>query len=92
MNATARKPQTCSRVNQGRWCQETYETASRDAGRRAKELRAAGYEARVSSLGMQVTPLGLLKLTIVSIGPGRHEDTCDLPTENTEMVGWPDRG
>jgi len=89
MNATARKPQTTGRVNQGRWCQETYETSTRDAGRRAKELRAKGYTVSVSPLGMQVTPLGLIKLTMVDIRPGSNPDTCDLPTEETELVGWP---
>ena len=91
MNTTTtqtRKPQCCGRVNQGRWCQETYETASRDAGRRAKELRNLGYEVSVAPLGMQVTPLGLLKLTIVSIRGGANEDTCSLP-HTVEMVDWP---
>jgi len=91
MNATAkqtRKPQTCIRVNQGRWCQESYETASRDAGRRAKELRNLGYAVSVSAMGPQVTGLGVIKLTLVDIRPGANEDTCSLP-HTTEMVEWP---
>ena len=35
-------------VNQGLWCQEHYETTSRDAGRRARQLRKAGYRVSVS--------------------------------------------
>ena len=66
-------------VNQGRWCQEHYETASRDAGRRAKVLRACGYEVIVSSLGIQVTPVGYVKMTMVTIRPGANADTCGLP-------------
>lgn len=73
----------CGQVNSGSWCQETYETASRDAGRRARQLRAAGYHVTVASLGMQVTPLGLIRMTLVDIRPGSHEDTFYLPQE-----GW----
>lgn len=69
-----------SQVNNGNWCQESYETASRDAGRRAKELRALGYKVTVCSLGMQVTRWGLVKLTMVDIRPGTKQDTQYLPT------------
>lgn len=66
-------------VNHGRWCQEWYETASRDAGRRAKVLREAGYCVTVEAMGSQVTPVGYVKMTLVDIRPGRHEDTGELP-------------
>ncbi len=70
------------------WTQETYETASRDAAKRAKVLRAAGYAVNVSGLGSQVTPLGMLKLTLVDIRPGHLcLDTADLPP--VERVEWP---
>lgn len=74
-------------VNSGRWCQESYETASRDAAKRAKQLRAMGYQVTVSSIGSQVTPLGLIKTTLVDIRPGSNADTCDLPA--VEKVEWP---
>ena len=66
-------------VNQGRWCQEHYETASISAGRRANQLREAGYEVAVHSLGAQVTSVGRVKMTMVDIRPGRHADTRALP-------------
>jgi len=74
-------------VNNGRWCQESYETASRDAGRRARQLRELGYAVTVSSLGPQVTPLGSIRTTLIDIRPGANEDTCGLPP--VERVNWP---
>lgn len=81
------KTPTCFlQVNSGRWCQESYETASRDAGRRAKELRAAGYQVTVASLGPQITGVGSIKLTLVDIRPGRHADTSGLPAVRVERI------
>jgi uncharacterized protein YraI len=77
----------CFQVNAGKWCQESYETASGHARQRAKELRAAGYQVTVSSMGPQVTPLGLIKLTMVDVRPGANADTCNLPAVN--RVDWP---
>ena len=75
---------TClGQVNHGAWCQETYETASRDAGRRVRQLRKAGYAAYSGSMGPQVTRVGTVRLTQVDIRPGNHADTFELPTE-----GW----
>ncbi len=62
-----------------RWSQEWYETSSRDAQRRARELRALGYIARCASGGFQITEVGRIKMTLISIGPGQHEDLADLP-------------
>lgn len=78
-----------SQVNNGNWCQETYETASRDAGRRAKQLRAdpRGFIVRVGSMGPQVTSVGTVKLTMVDIRPlFEGGDTYNLPA--VEMVNW----
>ena len=72
-------------VNTGNWCQESYETASRDAGRRARQLRRAGYEVRVEGMGLQVTRLGSLKLTLVDVRPGANADTHGLPAENWRL-------
>jgi hypothetical protein len=77
---------TTLQVNNGRWCQETYETASKDAGKRAKQLRLLGYVVSVSALGPQVTPVGVIKLTLVDIQPGRHADTFGLP--EVEKYQW----
>jgi len=74
-----------SQTNTGRWCQETYDTASRHAGIRSRQLRKAGYKAHSSAMGPQVTGVGLVKLTLVSIEPGSNSDTFDLPEENWEL-------
>lgn len=84
-----KNPQCLLQVNQGKWCQETYETASRDAAKRAKQLRELGYHVTVSSLGSQVTPLGSMKLTMVDVRPGTNSDTGDLPS--CEHVQWPNK-
>ena len=49
------------------WTQEWYETKSRDAGRRAADLRLLGFRVRVSSMGTQVTKVGLVALTLVTV-------------------------
>lgn len=49
------------------WAQEVYETASRDAGTRTRELRKAGYRTVTSAMGEQVTGVGRVKLTMVTI-------------------------
>ena len=66
-------------VNQGSWCQEWYETASRDAGKRARALRKVGYRVSVASMGSQVTDVGHIKMTLVDIRPGDNADTANLP-------------
>lgn len=70
----------CGQVNHGSWCQETYESASRQAGRRARQLRQLGYRVSVSTLGPQVTRYGVVKMTLVDVRPGSAQaDTFDLP-------------
>lgn len=49
--------------------QEWYETASRDAGKRTRQLKKLGIQAFSSGMGPQVTRAGLVKLTLVTI-PG----------------------
>jgi hypothetical protein len=78
---------TMLQTNNGRICQESYETASRDGMRRARQLRALGYEVAIGSIGPQVTPVGLVRTTLVTISPGVHADTYGLP-EVTKIV-WP---
>ena len=48
-------------------CQAWYETATRDAGRRAKQLRALGFSVSVSPMGPQVTGVGVVKMTLVTV-------------------------
>ena len=66
-------------VNSGNWCQESYETASKQAARRARQLRKLGYDVSVGSIGPQVTRVGMVKTTMVTIRPGAYADTFDLP-------------
>lgn len=72
--------------NNGRECQEHYETASRDAGRRSKRLRKAGYKVFSSSGSPQITRVGLVKLTTLTINPGGHPDTYGLPNVQVATI------
>ncbi len=47
--------------------QEWYETAARTASRRAAELRRQGFRVVVSPMGFQVTPVGTLKMSLLSV-------------------------
>ena len=49
------------------WKQEFYETGSGEARSRAKQLRALGYKVVSSSLGHQVTKVGSVKTTMLTI-------------------------
>lgn len=54
--------------------QEHYETKSRDARKRARQLRALGFHVSVSAMGPQVTSVGIVKMTMISIhNPGSEE-------------------
>ena len=71
------KPVTCYLLTQGgNWQQETYETASRDAGRRARQLRGLGYRVSVSPLGQQITQVGCIRLTLLTV---RDADAALIP-------------
>jgi hypothetical protein len=66
-------------VNTGNWCQESYETSSRYAAKRARQLRKMGFVVTVSGMGLQVTSVGRVKLTMIDIRPGQNQDTFYLP-------------
>ncbi len=74
-------------VGNGLWTQESYETATGFARKRASQLRKLGYKVTVFSLGSQVTKLGLIKTTMVDIRPGVHQDTTDVPP--VQRIDWP---
>jgi hypothetical protein len=86
MKTTTKEPTCYLQVNPGNWCQESYCTLSRDAGRRAKQLRQAGYQVTVCPMGMQVTPVGSVKMTLVDIRPGVNSDTTNLPPVKVERM------
>lgn len=62
-------------VHTRRGIQEWYETASGDAGVRARQLRKLGYRVYSSAMGPQVTNVGVVKMTLVDIEPGTSGDT-----------------
>jgi hypothetical protein len=62
--------------------QETYETASGHAAIRARQLRKAGFRAFVEAMGLQVTGVGLLKLSLVTA----YGDMDNLPPVKTERI------
>lgn len=62
------KDATCYGLVRTRTCQqEWYDTASRDAGRRARVMRKQGFRVFVEGMGGQVTSVGRVKMTLVSI-------------------------
>lgn len=61
------------------WVQEWYETASRHAGARARQLRKLGYRVSVSGMGQQVTPVGTVNMTLVDYRGGDLAEGNELP-------------
>lgn len=88
--AVPASPICYGQVNQGTWCQEWYETASKDAGLRARALRKLGYVCRAQAEGPQVTGVGVVKMTLLDIRPGTNPDTANLPKVRIERI-WGER-
>jgi hypothetical protein len=54
--------------------QEHYETSANDARTRARDLRKLGFRVTVSPLGPQVTNVGTVRMTLLTIHePGDRE-------------------
>jgi len=68
------------------WANEWYETATGDARRRAAKLRRLGYRVGVENFGAQVTSVGRVGMTLVSVGPGRNEDLENMPRPEREVA------
>jgi hypothetical protein len=83
-NPSAGGPICYLQINTGRWAQESYDTNSGDARVRAGQLRKAGYKVTVVPMGNQVTSVGRVKMTMVDVRPGTHEDTEGLPPVRVE--------
>lgn len=62
--------------------QEFYETASKHAAIRARELRKAGFRVATASLGNQVTNVGSVKMTILDAAG----DIDNLPRVQIERI------
>lgn len=70
---------TCyGQINGNGWTQEWYETSTRDAGKRARQLRKLGYRVTVSGQGSQVTNVGRVNMTLVDIR-GDYGQMGNLP-------------
>lgn len=60
--------------------QEWYESSSRDARRRAKQLRDLGYKVVCSSMGPQVGSDGTVVMTLLTvIAAPAGQEICDYP-------------
>lgn len=69
------------------WAQEWYETESKAAGRRARELRALGYKVHAEAMGSQVTNVGRVRMTLVDI-----RGTDALPAHESPAPARIERG
>ena len=61
------------------WTQEHYDGLTKDAATRARELRKAGFAAKVVDMGMQVTNAGLCKMKMVDVRYTEGQDASMLP-------------
>ena len=75
---TTREPVCYGQTITHNCVQEWYETTTRDAGRRAKALRSAGYRVVVAGMGLQVTNVGLVKMTLLT-AYGDYDQMCAVP-------------
>lgn len=64
--------------------QEWYESASRDARKRAQDLRKKGYRVVVENMGEQVTPEGRVRMTLLTIIVPEGVDYMELLNESTD--------
>lgn len=80
------EPVCLSQTNSVRWCQEVYETSTGHAEIRARQLRRSGYKVDCSEMGEQITAVGRLKMSLLDIRPGKHEDTKNLPYVRIERI------
>ena len=62
-------------VNQGSWCQASVSTGTAGIRTASSILKREGYQVSVSSMGMQVTHVGLIKMSLINVRPGQHDDT-----------------
>lgn len=67
------------------WKQEWHETAAKTSGPRARQLRKEGFKVTVGSMGMQVTPVGRVKLSLLTIHNAELGHIPD-PPENGRPV------
>ena len=72
-------------MNNGSVCQEWYETGEGSARQRSKQLRKLGYRV-VSDSSEQVTPVGRVRMTLLTIFAANNDGTWDIPGDGvTDM-------
>lgn len=87
MARTTKKNPTClQQTISGDWCQEWYETSTRGHVARRAQLSESGFISVVSSPETQITPVGPVKLSLVTI-IRRGGDFSELPP--VKMVRFP---
>lgn len=64
-----------------KWQQEHYESKSGDARVRATQLRKLGFKVSVSPLGPQVTPIGTVRMTMLTIENVDPEQLIPAPDQ-----------
>lgn len=62
-------------VNQGMWCQVHIPTDADGIRRAVAILKREGYSVSVYNMGIQVTDVGKIKMTLISISKGTRDDT-----------------
>ena len=60
------------------WAQLTIDTGNPLIKTVARSLREKGYKVSSSSMGNQVTSVGLIKMTLINILPGINADISDI--------------
>jgi hypothetical protein len=74
-------------VRGGDWQQESYESRSGDARKRAQQLRKLGFKVSVEGMGSQVTPVGRVTMTLLTIH--KTGDREIPPPDRVERSGNP---
>ena len=62
-------------TNAGTWCQACVSTNALGIRTATSILRRLGYVVHTSSLGRQVTDLGVIKMTLINVRVGSNPDT-----------------
>ena len=74
-------------VNSGNFCQVSLPSGESCIRTICHILRQFGWQVKTWSMGMQVTRMGTIKLTMIDVRPGKNPDTLGgeghLPTVNT---------
>lgn len=64
-------------TNSGNWCQATVSTGAVGIRTATNILRRCGFKVVTSSMGLQVTSVGSIKMTLIDIRPGsEHCGVC----------------